>query len=238
MRYIKRYDIFLEDGGAAAGGGVACANASTTAGMGAVSSAQPGAVAGTTGTTGSGDIGFVLGYDPKKKRKKGNPRQVSDLRDLKDAKTNKVKESIDEGSEEYEDIRWALIDFMDQGFDLSVNKYDNPEDIKEMKIAMKTYMPADEDVVTGNNEIKGVVEDGRMEELKVRTIFNPTELKRDISWLKGKDREWTESLESACLRLIDLEGYDHASFRIYKTRIASSDNVSVNIHIHLMKNPE
>lgn len=241
MRYIKRYDRFFEDGGAAAGGsaggGVACANASTTAGMGAVSSSQPGAVAGTTGTTGSGDIGFVLGYDPKKKRKKGNPSQVSDLRDLKDAKTNKVKESIDEGSEEYEDIRWALIDFMDQGFDLRIKKYDDPEDIQEMTIAMNVCLPTDEDIATGDNEIKGVVKDGRMGELKVRTIFNPTELKRDISWLKGKDREWTESLESACLKLIDLEGYDHASFRIDKTRIPSSDNVSVNIHIHMMKDP-
>ena len=56
--------------------------------------------------------------------------------------------------------------------------------------------------------------------------------------MNGKDREWTENLESACLRLIDLEGYDHASFRIDKTRIPSSENVSVNIHIHLMKNPE
>ena len=147
-------------------------------------------------------------------------------------KSFSIKESVSE------DIKWALIDFMDQGFDLRIKKYDNPEDIQEMTIAMNTNMPADEDVVTGDNEIKGVVEDGRMEELKVRTIFNPTELKRDREWLNGKDREWTESLESACLRLIDLEGYDHASFRIDKTRIHSSDNVSVNIHIHLMKNPE
>ena len=80
MKYLKRYDKFFEDG---EGGGVATANASNTAGMGAVVSAQPGAFAGTTGTTGSGDVGFVLGYNPKKKRKKGGPSQVSDLRDLK-----------------------------------------------------------------------------------------------------------------------------------------------------------
>ena len=92
MKYLKRYDRFFEDGdgGGAAGGGVATANASNTAGMGAVVSAQPGSFAGTTGTTGSGDVGFVLGYNPKKKRKKGGPSQVSDLRDLKEVDTIKA----------------------------------------------------------------------------------------------------------------------------------------------------
>ena len=91
MKYLKRYDKFFEDGeGGAAGGGVATANASNTAGMGAVVSAQPGAFAGTSGTTGSGDVGFVLGYNPKKKRKKGSPSQVSDLRDLKEVDTEKA----------------------------------------------------------------------------------------------------------------------------------------------------
>ena len=238
MRYIKRYSKFFEDGG------TACASASSSAGMGAVSSASPGAVAGTTGTTGSGDIGFVLGYDPKKKRKKGNPSQVSDLRDLKEVETEKadgsieIKESVEEGREEHEDIKWALIDFVDQGFDLRIKKYDDPEEIQEMTIAMNVYLPADEDLITGNNEIKGSIEDGNIGDLKVKTIFNPTELLRSVSSLNGKDREWTESLESACLRLIDLEGYDHASFRIDKTRIPSSENVSVNIHIHMMKDPE
>jgi hypothetical protein len=147
-------------------------------------------------------------------------------------------ESVDKDSEEYEDIKWALIDFMDQGFDLRVKKYDDSEEIEEMTITMNAYLPADEDLITVYNEIKGSVEDGNMGDLKVKTIFNPTELLRSISSLSGKDREWTESLESACLRLLDLEGYDHASFRIDKTRITSSENVSVNINIHLMKDPE
>ena len=87
MKYLKRYDKFFEDG---EGGGVATANASNTAGMGAVVSAQPGTFAGTTGTTGSGDVGFVLRYNPKNKRKRGGPSQVSDLRDLKEVDTEKV----------------------------------------------------------------------------------------------------------------------------------------------------
>jgi hypothetical protein len=45
-----------------------------------------------------------------------------------------VRESVDENSEEYDDIKWALIDFVDQGFDLKVKKYDDPEE--EMTIAM------------------------------------------------------------------------------------------------------
>jgi len=160
------------------------------------------------------------------------------MKNLMYFKNFSVRESVDEDSEEYDDIKWALIDFVDQGFDLRLKKYDDPEEIQEMTIAMNTYLPADEDLITGNNEIKGSVEDGNVSDLKVKTIFNPTELIRTASSLKGKDREWVESLESACLRLIDLEGYDHASFRIDKTKIPSSENVSVNIHIHLMKNPE
>lgn len=93
MKYLKKYDKFFEDGegGAVAGGGVATANASNTAGPGNVVAAQPGAFAGTTGTTGSGDVGFVLGYNPKKKRKSGGPSQVSDLRDLKKVDTINIK---------------------------------------------------------------------------------------------------------------------------------------------------
>ena len=239
MRYIKKYSKFFEDGGD--GGGTAAANASTTAGMGAVVASQPGAFAGTTGTTGSGDIGFVLGYDPKKKRKKGSPSQVSDLRDLKEVETEKVKESVDEGSEEYEDIRWALIDFMDQGFDLRIKKYDDPEDIQEMTIAMNSSVPASPDVVTGNNEIRGIFKDGKMSLTKVDNLRYPNS-PHFMDNRRGKDREWIDSLESAGLRLLDLEGYDHGSFSISKdgyreTLIPSATHVNVNIHIHMMKDP-
>jgi hypothetical protein len=91
MKYLKKYKTFNEDGAATVG--------ATTAGMGAVSNAQPGALAGTTGTTGSGDITFTF---KKEKRKKGGPSQVTDLRDLKDVKTDKV-EDIKESKLNYED---------------------------------------------------------------------------------------------------------------------------------------
>jgi len=89
MKYLKKYQKFFEDGGCAT------VNASTTAGMGPVVAAQPGTLPGVPGTSGSGDIGFGLGSgEPiKRKRKKGKPSQVSDLRDLKEEETNNVDES-------------------------------------------------------------------------------------------------------------------------------------------------
>lgn len=82
MRHLKSYKKFFEDGG------TATANASTTSGMGAVVAAQPGLLPGTFGTDGSGDVGIVLNT---KKRKKGKPYEVSDLRDLEGVNINKVK---------------------------------------------------------------------------------------------------------------------------------------------------
>ena len=97
MKYLKLYQKFFEDG---EGGGVATVNASNTAGMGAVVSAQVGPLPGVPGTSGSGDIGFGLGSvqtktpinsfngKKKKKNKKGKPSQVSDLRDLEEVSTS------------------------------------------------------------------------------------------------------------------------------------------------------
>lgn len=93
MKYLKKYQKFFEDGeggavGAVSGGGTAYVGA-TTAGMGAVVNSQPGALPGTTGTTGSGDVAFTF---KKEKRKKGKPSEVTDLRDLKSVDTVNLKE--------------------------------------------------------------------------------------------------------------------------------------------------
>lgn len=72
MKYLKSYKKFTEN-----------ADGSATSGMGAVTAAQPGSSPGTTGTVGSGDIGFTF---KKEKRKKGNPSQVTDMRDLEPVK--------------------------------------------------------------------------------------------------------------------------------------------------------
>ena len=92
MKYLKKYQTFFEDGEAGATVSVGTAYATAgIAGMGAVVNAQPGHFAGTTGTSGSGDVSFGLGTK-KEKRKKGKPSQVSDLRDLKEEETDEVKE--------------------------------------------------------------------------------------------------------------------------------------------------
>jgi hypothetical protein len=80
MTRIKRFKQFNED---------ATGNAST-AGMGAVTASQPGASPGTTGTDGSGDIPVY--FRKSKRRKMGDPSEVSDAQDLAPVKTNKVKE--------------------------------------------------------------------------------------------------------------------------------------------------
>jgi len=118
MRHVKTYNQFNED---------ATANASTTAGMGAVCSAQPGSLPGTTGTSGSGDIPF---YFRKERRKKGNPSQVTDLRDLKPEKTNKVKD-IKEGIDQ--ELTSHIYDIMSNELELSYIPYDTDENGNPIK---------------------------------------------------------------------------------------------------------
>jgi len=122
MKYLKKYQKFFEDG---EGGGTATVNASNTAGMGAVVSAQPGALPGVPGTSGSGDIGFGLGgvqtktpinsFNGKKKGKrgkKGNPSEVSDLRDLKNEATG--YNQFDLATECVELYHWLCEDGVDK----------------------------------------------------------------------------------------------------------------------------
>ena len=69
MKYLKKYNLFLED----EGGGVAYADAGI-GGMGDVINSQPGTFAGTTGTSGSGDVSFGLRSLNKKKKNKKKKR--------------------------------------------------------------------------------------------------------------------------------------------------------------------
>lgn len=114
MKYLKGYKNFENS------------DASSISGMSGVSSAQPGSLPGTTGTVGSGDVPFYLN-SRNRKRKKGNPSQVSDLRDLAPAKTNKINESFT-NSLEYNKLISKLV--LDDTFIM-----DNLEDIKSMSRA-------------------------------------------------------------------------------------------------------
>ena len=97
MKNLKTYLQFFEDGTAAV-------NASTTAGMGAVTNAVVGSIPGVpNGAPGSGDSTFTLG-GVATKQPVGGPADVSDARFLKKEKTNKIndtkKKKKDEEDEE------------------------------------------------------------------------------------------------------------------------------------------
>lgn len=79
MKHLKSFKTFNEDATAV----------SSTTGMGDVSNSQPGSLPGTFGIDGSGDLGFVF---KKEKRKKGPPNEVTDLRDLEEIKTDRIKD--------------------------------------------------------------------------------------------------------------------------------------------------
>jgi hypothetical protein len=127
MKHLKRYKAFLEDGTATA--------TATTAGMGAVSNAQPGALPGQTGTTGSGDVSFYMLDKKGKKIKKGTPSEVSDARYLEPAKgITKVEESYKLTEEENSLVEDCLVELIDMGFemkDYKINSEDEEYDIDD-----------------------------------------------------------------------------------------------------------
>lgn len=247
MKYLKKYKSFFEDGTAAV-------SASSTAGMGAVSAAQPGALAGTTGTEGSGDLGFVF---KKEKRKKGKPSQVSDMRDLAPAKgVTHVKESdvtigIRPRDPAYDPetlnmINNCLVELYDQDFELNFMDYDiqkhsvdlDDEETgyfsqEELRISLNKNI---EDVWHGNMTITGKFDDNGI-------------ISTDISTLRGSGKslnKFEQSLfdlvEEVSQKLLGNLDYEKGSFRISFEVVGSampyawSRNISVNVHFTLENN--
>lgn len=237
MKFIKKYKSFLEDGNASV-------NAST-GGMGAVVSAQPGALPGQTGTTGSGDVSFTF---KKEKRKKGGPSQVSDLRDLKDAKTDKVediKESYNLTEDESLLIDDCIIELIDMGFE--INKVNADSEDQEYDI---------DDDTQGNFKSQEIrislfkqVEKLWRGNLQLRYSFDKNEVyKKNISTLRpNRELEDYESkivdvAEEASYKLINHLGYTSGELMI-KFLVAGSAmpydklrHVNINVHIILNRN--
>ena len=237
MKFIKKYKSFLEDGNASV-------NAST-GGMGAVVSAQPGALPGQTGTTGSGDVSFTF---KKEKRKKGGPSQVSDLRDLKDAKTDKVediKESYNLTEDESLLIDDCIIELIDMGFE--INKVNADSEDQEYDI---------DDDVQGNFKSQEIrislfkqVEKLWRGNLQLRYSFDKNEVyKKNISTLRpNRELEDYESkivdvAEEASYKLINHLGYTSGELMI-EFLVAGSAmpydklrHVNINVHIILNRN--
>jgi hypothetical protein len=237
MKFIKKYKSFLEDGNASV-------NAST-GGMGAVVSAQPGALPGQSGTTGSGDVSFTF---KKEKRKKGGPSQVSDLRDLKDVKTDKVediKESYKLTDDESLLIEDCIIELIDMGFE--INKVNVDSEDQEYDI---------DDDTQGNfksQEIKislfKQVEKLWRGNLQLRYSFDKNEVyKKNISTLRpNRELEDYESkivdiAEEASYKLINHLEYTSGELMI-EFLVAGSAmpydklrHININVHIILRRN--
>lgn len=247
MRYLRKYHSFFEDGTAAA-------SASSTAGMGAVSAAQPGAVAGTTGTEGSGDVGFVF---KKEKRKKGDVTEVSDMRDLEPADEITKVEDIKESEmtlrprdpaynpETRNLINDCLIELYDADFELNFMDYniqkhsvDLDEEIgyfsqEELRISLNKTI---QDVWHGNMTINGKFDESGTISTDIST------LRASGKSLNKFEQSLFDLVEEISQKLLGNLDYQKGNFRISFEVAGSampyawSRNISVNVHFILENN--
>ena len=237
MKYLKKYKTFNEDGTATVG--------ATTAGMGAVSNAQPGALPGQTGTTGSGDITFTF---KKEKRKKGGPSQVTDLRDLKDVKTDKVediKESYRLTEEETSLVEDCLVELIDMGFEMKEYKivsedeeYDIDDDtqgnFKSQEIRISLFKQV-EKLWRGNLNLRYSFDKNKVYKKNISTL-------RPNRELEDYESEIVDGVEEASYKLINHLEYTSGDLMV-EFLVAGSAmpwngqrNISINVHIILRRN--
>jgi hypothetical protein len=241
MRYVKSYKKFQEN---------AVATASSTSGSGPVVAAQPGVLPGTFGSPGSGDLGFTF---KKEKRKKGNPSQVTDLRDLAPAKgVTKVKESNSESRDpnQNSEIRRVINDCVvelspDSEFELTMIEYDRDRefvdlgdddsdggyiDFEELRISFHKLISQN---WTGN--------------YTVRCRFDKDgETNRQVDTLRARGSEMTaeeqmlfDMVEDSSIKLINSLDYGYGVFTIKWFVVGSAmpydskRNINVNVSIVL-----
>ena len=238
MKYLKKYKTFNEDGTATVG--------ATTAGMGAVSNAQPGDLAGTTGTSGSGDVSFYMLDKKGKKIKKGSPSEVSDARYLEPAEgITKVKESkLDD--EETNVIRDCLQELYDMGFEINEynldsedEEYDIDDDnygtFKSQEIRISVYKQV-EKIWRGNLNLKYSFDKNEVYKKHIST------LRPGGSELESYESEIVEVAEDACNKLINHLEYTSGVLTVYFEAPGQMANwnkersINVNIHIVLNRN--
>jgi hypothetical protein len=239
MKFLKKFTNFKEN-----------ADASSSAGMGDVSAAQPGGLPGTTGTTGSGDISFTF---KKERRKKGNPSQVTDMRDLVPAKgITKIKESNSESRDpnQNSEVKRTISDCVvelspDSDFELTMMEYKKERefvdldddgsdggyiDYEELRISLHKLVSQN---WTGNYSI--------------RCRFDKDgETSRKISTLRARGSEMTEQeqmlfdmVEDSSIKLINSLDYQYGFFTI-EWIVAGSGmpydtnrNINVNVSFSL-----
>ena len=241
MRYIKSYKKFQEN---------AVATASSTAGSGPVVSATVGSLPGVGVMDGSGDLGFVL---KKEKRKKGDPTKVTDMRDLAPAKgvtkVEDIKESemsIRPRDPAYDPntrnmINDCLIELYDLDFELGLmdyNKQRNEEETgyfnqEELRISLNKTI---NEVWTGN--------------MIIICKFNESGIiSKDVMTLRASGKSLSQSeeellylVEEIAQKLIGNLDYEGGSFKI-QWQVAGSAmpynserNISVNVQFSLENN--
>lgn len=233
MKHLKRYKAFLEDG-------TATANAST-AGMGAVSSAQPGALPGTTGTTGSGDVSFYMLDKKGKKIKKGKPSEVSDMRYLAPAEGITKVEEAKLDDEEASLVEDCLQELYDMGFE--INEYNLDSKDEEYDIDDDNYgtFKSQELRISLHKQIEKVWRGN----LNLRYNFDKNDVyKKSISSggrdIEKDEHEIIDTSEEACYKLINHLEYTSGILTIYfkvdQSTWNTLRNVSVDIHIVLNRN--
>ena len=237
MKHLKKYKAFLEDGTAAA--------TAKTAGMGAVSNAQPGAIAGTTGTEGAGDVAVYMLDKKGKKIKKGTPSEVSDARYLKSAEgITKIKEAkLDD--EEANVIEECLQELYDMGFEINkVNvdsedqEYDIDDDtqgsFKSQEIRISLFKQV-EKLWRGNLQLRYSFDKNEVYKKKISTL-------RPNRELEDYESEIVDGVEEASHKLINHLEYTSGDLMV-EFLVAGSAmpwngqrNININIHIILRRN--
>lgn len=239
MIYLKKYKDFFEDGTATA--------TATTAGMGAVSNAQPGSLPGTTGTPGSGDVSFYMLDKKGKKIKKGTPSEVSDVRYLAPAKgitkVEDIKESLSK-TEEYFVVEECLLELIDMGFQVNEISFDSENEeydinddevgkFKSQEIRVSLFKQV-EKVWRGNIQTRYLFDRNEVYK-KIVSTFRPGGDK-----LESDEAEIVDISEEVSHKLINHLEYTSGVLTIYFDVAGSAmpfnEQRSVNINIHIVLN--
>ena len=246
MRYIKSYKKFQEN---------AVATASSTAGSGPVVSATVGSLPGVGVMDGSGDLGFVL---KKEKRKKGDPTKVTDMRDLAPAKGVTKVEDIKESemtlrprdpaydSETRNMINDCLIELYDLDFELTMMDYNKQRNSVDLDEEETGYFNQEELRISLNKTINEVWTGNMI----IICKFNESGvISKDVMTLRASGKSLSQSeeellylVEEIAQKLIGNLDYEGGSFKI-QWQVAGSAmpynserNISVNVQFSLESN--
>ena len=247
MKYLKLFTQFKEN----------AATTATTGGMCAVSAAQPGGLPGTTGTEGSGDPGFTF---KKEERKKGDPTEVTDMRDLAPAKDITKVEDIKESDvgirirprdpaydpKTLNMINDCLIELYDLDFELTMMDYDKQRFSVDLDDEETGYFDQEELRISLNKNINehwtgNMIVNCKFDESGIWSTDISTLRARGKS-LNDNEQSLFDSVDEISQKLLGNLDYEKGSFRISFEVVGSampydsSRNTSVNVHFILENN--